>query len=128
MTSLRSPQAPSNGNNLLFFRSERKVKQKKAVYLLRRKYQLSKRTCNNKVAGFFYYTYTFWLCTKRRLIFYYKGAYAAPLYPRRRVRPGAILRWRVNVGGCVVSDCFSAECSIAPPLFLGNEQSNLPPD
>ena len=30
------------------------------------------------------------LCTKRRLIFYYKGAYAAPLYPRRRVRPGAM--------------------------------------
>ena len=27
-----------------------------------------------------------------------------------------------------MSGCFSAECSIAPPPFLGNEQSNLPPD
>ena len=57
-------------------------------------------------------------CTKRRLIFYYKGAYAAPLYPRRRVRPGAILRWCVNVGGCVVfSYFFGGMFDCSSPFF-----------
>ena len=61
----------------------------------------------------------FSLCTKRRLIFYYKGAYAAPLYPRRRVRPGAMWRWRVSVSGWVRQAVFWRNFRFVLPLFCG---------
>ena len=69
-----------------------------------------------------------WLCTNHRLIFYYKGAYAAPLYPRRRVRPGAMRRWCESVSGWERQAVFSAKCSFRPPAFLRNDETNLSPD